>query len=1002
MTKRYRTYLILLLGGVSLAVGGVWWQPWLQAESLPFIRVQVPSPTYDSALFASNAPSLETDPYARYLPAPKLDLAQFEHPDRVFAPWISWPILGSQRSDVSLVRELQGFYEAGLGGMLLQNAPDFDGNHLRYFHQLKLLSREAEKHQMQVDWMLSPKSEEPVQGARTLSFGEAYVRGGKMVHLPLPIPRKDFAFHARQSKKSTPPLADTTCLDLLAVYALQTRNTERTEFFWDLLDQSFFDPDSVFLISQGVDSAGLLHWQAPEGYWWVLAVYVKPVPKEAPGLTYPGWLDPLDSLRIIQALNDRIDSTTGIATHIGAGFRGIFRTPQQFASDRLYHPQLLDQLHEGGLTALHPYVPLLLGPGRDQLAIHQHQLATLPPFADTLYDGRLRDAYDQLRSTRILEQSVLPAQRWSLGWGLTDQLQLGTNGLSWIDAARQHPFPAIELGPGGGRTALLKLLTAGATLQDQKLLSGLVWPAHPIHLASNGQKLHMAAHKLFQQGVNHLTFPYQAWKAGSTSLKPISRVTWQKHNLAVSREQYLLRHGRPVTDVWVYYPFADFPVWSAADFSWSEFLMNGLDPGYDSALMAGKPDYPGPFTLKKETDPRAIWLNRLMPFLHELETAGYHWNWASASMLKEMESREDARWTLGETEASAVLLAFVPNWNQDLLALARNAGAGIAPLVWLGDIPEQSDNFWAAEASDNQTRMFASSVDPKYQFQAQSVFRDFLRRSPWTQRISFYGPTPFLSWQERVLPEGDRLFRFFNQTGTGRHGRFRLKTAHEQAYWLFPEEGRVVPVSPDGLQSGDLNLYLPGFSSQYLFLAESEAPDDSLLSTIPFRQADLRLGGSPLMELEKWDILIASRRAPMYALKDQELLDWRLDPVLRNTASEAVYTCSFAWADTSTGRHFILDLGEVYGEAEVWINKSQAGLHGYAPYRYDLTSGLQAGLNTLEIWLRPPRFNAWSHIMQETASYPDGTDWTGKRVSTGILGPVWLWSWESTPEPGAI
>jgi hypothetical protein len=94
------------------------------------------------------------------------------------------------------------------------------------------------------------------------------------------------------------------------------------------------------------------------------------------------------------------------------------------------------------------------------------------------------------------------------------------------------------------------------------------------------------------------------------------------------------------------------------------------------------------------------------------------------------------------------------------------------------------------------------------------------------------------------------------------------------------------------------------------------------------------------------------------------------------------YQNSFELASLPEGRLW-LDLGRVRGTAEVWINGQPAGVRVWSPYQFDLSAGLQAGRNEVEIL-----------VLNTLAPYLEAVSPThyihpGQAVS-GLLGPVRL------------
>jgi beta-galactosidase/beta-glucuronidase len=66
--------------------------------------------------------------------------------------------------------------------------------------------------------------------------------------------------------------------------------------------------------------------------------------------------------------------------------------------------------------------------------------------------------------------------------------------------------------------------------------------------------------------------------------------------------------------------------------------------------------------------------------------------------------------------------------------------------------------------------------------------------------------------------------------------------------------------------------------------------------------------------------------------------------------------------------HVVLDLGDVRDIAEVRVNGTDQGLAWAPPCNVDITKGLQAGRNTLEIRVT----NEWTNRIEGDKNLPDG------------------------------
>jgi hypothetical protein len=81
------------------------------------------------------------------------------------------------------------------------------------------------------------------------------------------------------------------------------------------------------------------------------------------------------------------------------------------------------------------------------------------------------------------------------------------------------------------------------------------------------------------------------------------------------------------------------------------------------------------------------------------------------------------------------------------------------------------------------------------------------------------------------------------------------------------------------------------------------------------------------------------------------LVSWRRLPELRTYAGVASYTTTFDLPPDMQRDEvgLVLELGDVYELAEIWINDVRVGVSWYPPYRIDVTGAVRAGYNSLRI-----------------------------------------------------
>jgi hypothetical protein len=187
---------------------------------------------------------------------------QFDAPADDYKPHVWWHWLGSNFSKDGMTKDLQAMKKAGIGGVVVFNAPSWIDpsknpwqhqtyRSVAYWDALKHALVEAQKLNMTVGIHNTPGWSttggpwiSPEDGMQTVTFSKTSVKGAKHIKITLPNPRE---------------------------------NTETAEYFKDVAIVAVpankeHAADGVLDISEYMDADGILEWQAPEGDWIIYRV----------------------------------------------------------------------------------------------------------------------------------------------------------------------------------------------------------------------------------------------------------------------------------------------------------------------------------------------------------------------------------------------------------------------------------------------------------------------------------------------------------------------------------------------------------------------------------------------------------------------------------------------------------------------------------------------------------------------------------------------------------
>ena len=153
-----------------------------------------------------------------------------------------------------------------------------------------------------------------------------------------------------------------------------------------------------------------------------------------------------------------------------------------------------------------------------------------------------------------------------------------------------------------------------------------------------------------------------------------------------------------------------------------------------------------------------------------------------------------------------------------------------------------------------------------------------------------------------------------------------------------------------------------------------------------------------IMTLPAWDVhfvpAIEPEKSADYRFDNLSTWNESQDPYLRFFSGTATYRTSFRWNNDKTAAGVMLDFGQVFNMAHVYINGKDLGLLWKEPYRTDISEALVDGENTLEIKVT----NSWGNRLIGDSALPKEeratmTSWDfyspdDPLPTSGLLGPV--------------
>lgn len=972
---------------------------------------------------------------------------QFHNPPLQFRPWTRWWLPGNKLDRLELIREIQLFWETGFGGLEIYPTsaglnPDLPGQetqqifevgNLAYAHHLNLILEELAKRNMQADLLLGTGS--PTGGAhvslldnmQTLAFGESYVLGGKTVDIRLPSPRLPGSYllsELSEHPNTHPNEGEWLHFDgqhkqLLALYATKYRRGNRTWPALDINDYLLLDKDSTLQITPFVNENNRLNWNAPKGYWKIIAIYTVPN-GERPifsaahkaGLI----LNPFDSAKVVAHHNWLIGNQTYLQKYIGHGLRGIFHDHFSYHVDRHYAEDIIEDFEQDHGYDLYPYLPVLLQPGKNHSLMQAAEWKSSPEFQFTDWDNRIQYDYSLSLSNRFIHDYLQTSMDWAESNQLLTRVQPYGAEIDIIKSAAYTHIPEVEQLYGGGSEAFLKLISSGAHWAHKQIISAETGAHKDMPGSMFPLRLKRAADKLFLAGVNQIVLhgsPYRTYidEAGNKLWHPFSSPYLRDHQISgnfsesspfwkhqqemnayLSRCQYLMRQGKPVIDVLIYYPFLGFPRSFENQMDHEETYFNGVISDYSK--VSRDSDIPLPISaLDRQEDPRNLWLKQVWPLIRVLDEAGVNWSWVNDELLAEINATEAGDIALRGYSSQMLLIPHAPHIQpgaaESIVQASRDGGR----VVIYGSAPQTQPGFSQRESHDKLIQTYFMELMAHQFVQTPAEFKNLLTGYPIHQAVSFDGHLPFFRQIQRITDEGD-VWMFVNNTlDQDRFLSLRAHSSFEQYYWFDPQNGQIHQAKI-GEEQVIKSLFGP-YESKILLASQSVVIDDSLISPVPVVQTDFwSASTSRQHQLQTWDLIVPVEEEKNSYLEFQDtiLRDWRQIDNLTYSKSEGLYSHHITVGDTLPNKQYILDLGQLMASADIIINTIPAGSLFLPPYRMDITGHLIPGDNIIEIWVKPPTRNHLIGLGKKgDPLYQVYQTEDSVLVEAGLLGPVHIW-----------
>ncbi len=813
---------------------------------------------------------------------------------------------------------------------------------------------------------------------------------------------------------------------------------------------TYIDQESIIDLTENVDDDYILSWNFPEGVWQILSFYsgpsgVHPLADSRSELDKGSLvLDHLSSKSIKKHLDLHLgEGKKYFKNHFGTTLRAFFTDSLELSSSWLWTEDLLEQFNKRRGYSLKPFLPVCFVPNRDNKYLQAFFGGDTPlfDFKDDIGE-KIRYDYEKTISDLFSEEFVKTMTIWAEKNELKNRIQaygirvdnLKTYGIAHI--------PETEQLYAGGIIDFLKFAGSAAILYEKPIVTAesIVWNQRDY--MTTPLKWKVAADRLFISGVNqmiyhgfpyqNIKFPYPGFCGFSTPYLPqianfssnFGRMNpfWEFFpimNKYVSRCQYILQHGKTVSNIAIYYSIFNYCD-TVFNYSDSEELVGGYLDQYDAPLTKG-----GLVSrMKKKLDTNEKWASKLLNLTDKLSNNGFFYTHINEeSILNSRIINNKLIIGMGEFE----VLIF-PNIEKISLNMARKlkeiSNSGIS-IIFISTLPDKQLGFLNFEQNDKVIKSIinelienkkASLID-----ESQDISQYLIQKLNINPGIRYKKEQPSINYIHKRTESADYCF-LRHSLNQPKKLNIRFPFSDKVPFILDPWSGKISQAAQYKKEhnSIEMDLSFNAYGSIILEFKKTEEKlhiTESKLKTERINGGLVCYGDTPgkfllrlsngdekviiineedlvSIPLNKWHLNTNIRdhlgNISPIEMDLEELEDWRNIPELKYCSSKGVYTTKFNIEEKyiQNDLKFILSLGRVHDVAVVKINGSLTDPLLVYPYEIDIAPYIKSGENDIKVEITPTLRNRLNGYGEK-----GGENWINHKnrkefMPSGLVGPV--------------
>lgn len=831
-------------------------------------------------------------------------------------PWTRWWWMGSAVDEKGLEKQLTTLSQAGFGGVEIvpiYGAKGFENKYINYLSpewmkMLQFTTNKAKSLNMGVD--MSVGTGWPIGGPQVDEHNAAT----KMIVQTYNIqPNEKFSekIVLRDEKQKN---LKTVKLDIVTAY------NEKNE---------------AVVLTDKVNSDGILDWKPNSGKWTVYAVFVgktlQKVKRAAPG----GDGYTLDHFSP-EATKDYLKTFDKAFGNSNYGVRSFFNDSYEvYNAD--WTPDFKDEFKKRRGYDVSPYIKYLVNNEENEIA------------------GRIKSDYRETMSELILNNFTKDFTNWahSKNSKNTNQAHGSPGNLldlyAAVDIPESETFGSTKFDITGLRRNvedintkeipdinMLKFASSAANITGKSLISNESFTWLTEHFKTSWSQVKPEAEQIFLSGINHIFYhgttytpsdvQFPGWLFyASTNFVPENSL-WphlKGLNSYIERTQSVLQSGKPDNELLMYWPIYD--QWASTKGKDVTFKVHNVE---------------------KWLQPTVMYKN-----LTELSKIGYSIDMVSDKMISEskLENQNIQLTKNGGSYKVLVIpeLTYLPESTlKNILELAQN-GASIIFQNEPKDIPgnfevekrrTQLKSLWNKIPFQNQTGnlKIASFGKGKIVLSSDvSKALEYLKIE--REKLTDTG----LKFVRRQF-DGGKYYYIVNHTSKEINEFVPLNYSGKQVALMNPENGNF---GIGEIQNNSIRIQLK--SGESLIIQASENIDNSISKWKYIEKTD-----APIVLNQPWKLTFKEGGPELPKSKTLDKLqpwtNFTEDSSTQSFSGTGVYTTSFKLKKNKAD-DFVLKFDKLYESAKVIVNGQDAGIVWSIPFEINIGKYLKKGNNTIQI-----------------------------------------------------